>query len=297
MLKTVSGVARLNFLTLTLLCVLLALAYSLAAGVTVHLLPFIVVSVIALAAHASVNAFNEYFDFRSGLDFLTPKTPFSGGSGTLIRAPEKARWALTFAWFTLGLVVLGGLFLVSEHGWPLLWIGVPGVIIIYSYTQYINRLPVICLVAPGIGFGLLMTLGAIWVFHGALNAGAWVLALVVSLLVSNLLLLNQFPDADADRQVGRRTLPIVLGKERSAVVFALQYGLAMVLHMFAIAVAWLPEPTIIALFSLPVLFKLIPGVYRNKSSVIKLTPFLGLNVVFIHLYLLLLVAGLFWAWW
>ncbi|MCO4320932.1 prenyltransferase [Aliidiomarina quisquiliarum] len=297
MLKTVSGVARLNFLTLTLLCVLLALAYSLAAGVSVQLLPFIVVSVIALAAHASVNAFNEYFDFRSGLDFLTPKTPFSGGSGTLIRAPEKARWALTFAWITLGLVVLGGLFLVSEHGWPLLWIGVPGVIIIYSYTQYINRLPIICLVAPGIGFGLLMTLGAIWVFQGSLNIGAWALAIVVSLLVSNLLLLNQFPDADADRKVGRRTLPIVLGKERSAVVFALQYGLAMALHLIAIAVAWLPAPTIIALLSLPILIKLVPGVYNNKGSVIKLTPFLGLNVIFIHLYLLLLVAGLIWAWW
>nr|WP_256473614.1 prenyltransferase [Aliidiomarina quisquiliarum] len=279
------------------MCVLLALAYSLAAGVSVQLLPFIVVSVIALAAHASVNAFNEYFDFRSGLDFLTPKTPFSGGSGTLIRAPEKARWALTFAWITLGLVVLGGLFLVSEHGWPLLWIGVPGVIIIYSYTQYINRLPIICLVAPGIGFGLLMTLGAIWVFQGSLNIGAWALAIVVSLLVSNLLLLNQFPDADADRKVGRRTLPIVLGKERSAVVFALQYGLAMALHLIAIAVAWLPAPTIIALLSLPILIKLVPGVYNNKGSVIKLTPFLGLNVIFIHLYLLLLVAGLIWAWW
>lgn len=295
MLKIVSGVARLNFLTLTLLCVLLALAYSLFAGAAVQLVPFVLVSVIALAAHTSVNSFNEYFDFRSGLDFLTPKTQFSGGSGTLIKAPEKARIALLFSWFTLAVVVIGGLYLVAEYGWPLLAIGIPGVIIIYSYTQYINRFPLLCLVAPGVGFGLLMTLGAIWVFLQTLTGGAWLLAIIVSLFISNLLLLNQFPDVDADRKVGRRTLPIAMGKERSAFVFAAQYGLAIALHVFAIAGGWLPVHSLLALLSIPMLLKLVPGVFRTKGSVLKLTPFLGLNVVFIHTYLLLLLLGLFWA--
>ncbi len=297
MLKTIVGVARLNFLTLTLLCVLLALAYSLLAGASVQLVPFILVTIIALAAHTSVNTFNEYFDFRSGLDFLTPKTPFSGGSGTLIGAPEKARLALAFAWFNLLVVVLGGLALILDYGWVLLWIGVPGVIIIFTYTQYINKLPVICLVAPGIGFGLLMTLGAIWVFHGSLNAGAWLLAIIVSLLVSNLLLLNQFPDVDADKKVGRRNLPILIGKERSTVLLAVQYGAAVLLLVFGVAVRWLPAQALLVLVVTPILIKLIPGVYRTKGSVIKLTPYLGLNVAFIHIFLLLLIVSFLWAWW
>ncbi|HLV48594.1 MAG TPA: prenyltransferase [Aliidiomarina sp.] len=297
MLKTVTGVARLNFLTLTLLCVLLAVMYSLYQGSAVQPLQWGLVSIIALAAHASVNAFNEYSDFQSGLDFLTPKTPFSGGSGTLIKAPEKAGWALVFAWFTLAIVVVGGLVLVFDYGWPLLFIGVPGVIIIYTYTQHINRLPMVCLAAPGIGFGLLMTLGAIWVFQETLTAGAWLLAFMVSLLVSNLLLLNQFPDVEADQKVGRRNLPIMLGKARCTVIFAGQYGLAVLLLLFGVVVSWLPAQALIALLAVPMLMKLVPGVSRTKGSVHKLTPFLGLNVAFIHLYLLLLIAGLLWAWW
>ncbi|MGR9073580.1 MAG: hypothetical protein ACU833_11000 [Gammaproteobacteria bacterium] len=40
--------------------------------------------------HASIKLFNEYEDFGSKLDFLTQRTPFTGGSGTLIIAPELA---------------------------------------------------------------------------------------------------------------------------------------------------------------------------------------------------------------
>src|SRR5512138_3455842 len=36
-----------------------------------------------LVAHAAVNIFNEYFDCRSGLDYRTRRTPFSGGSGAI----------------------------------------------------------------------------------------------------------------------------------------------------------------------------------------------------------------------
>lgn len=297
MLKTMKGVSRFNFLTLTLLCVLLAMAYTIQQGGNIGWLPLFLVCVVAFGAHISVNAFNEYFDFRSGLDQLTPKTPFSGGSGTLVKAPEKARVAYLFAWLSLVLVVLAGLGLTLYIGWPLLLIGVPGVLIIYTYTQHINKLPVLCLTAPGIGFGFLMTLGAIWVLQEKLTAGAWVLAAIVALLVNNLLLLNQYPDADADYKVGRRTLPIVWGKARCTVLLALQYVFGFVLTTLAVLLGWLPMQSLLVLIAAPLLYLLVPGIYKNKGSVLKLTPYLGLNVIFIHVFLLLLIAGLFLAWW
>ncbi|RUO43980.1 1,4-dihydroxy-2-naphthoate prenyltransferase [Aliidiomarina taiwanensis] len=297
MLKTMKGVARLNFLTLTLLCVLLAMAYAIQQGASVALLPLLFVCLVAFGAHMSVNAFNEYFDFRSGLDKITPKTPFSGGSGTLVKAPEKARIAYVFAWLSLLVVVCSGLALTAIMGWPLLLIGVPGVLIIYTYTQHINRLPIVCLMAPGIGFGFFMTLGAIWVFYQQLTPGAWLLGAVVALLVNNLLLLNQFPDADADFKVGRRTLPIVWGKARCTVLLAFHYVLCFILVGVAVLLSWLPLQSTLVFLCAPLLYLLLPGIYKNKGSVLKLTPYLGLNVVFIHAFLLLLIAGLFWAWW
>src|SRR5690554_1339338 len=291
------GVSRLNFLTLTLLCVLLAMAFAIQQGATIAWLPLLLVCLVAFGAHLSVNAFNEYFDFRSGLDKLTPKTPFSGGSGTLVKTPEKARVAYIFAWGSLLLVVVSGLLLTAYIGWPLLVLGIPGVIIIYTYTQHINRLPVLCLIAPGIGFGLLMTLGSIWVLQQELSIGAWLLAALVALLVNNLLLLNQFPDVDADYKVGRRTLPIVWGKARCTALLALQYLFAFCLVIFAVVFGFLPTQSLLVLLAAPLLYVLIPGIYANKGSVLKLTPYLGLNVIFIHAFMLLLIAGLFWAWW
>ena len=83
--------ARPAFLILTPCCLLLAPAFAVAAGLSIDYIDLILVIVGGLAAHVSVNMFNEYEDFRSGLDFQTQRTPFSGGSGTLPAEPELAK--------------------------------------------------------------------------------------------------------------------------------------------------------------------------------------------------------------
>lgn len=296
-MKHVLGVARLNFLTLTIVCVLLALAYSLAGGTYPSLTTVLLVTLVALTAHISVNAFNEYFDFRSGLDFRTRRTAFSGGSGTLVAAPHLAPSALLLAIASLLLTVMGGLWLVVQHGVMLLWIGIPGVLIIYTYTQYLNRSPILCLLAPGAGFGLLMTLGAIWIFSASLNGGAWWLAVIMTLLVSNLLLLNQFPDVEADKTVGRRHVPIVLGYRKSSQIFAAIHIIAWLALPVGVLSGVLPWWSLLGLFSMLLLWPLLRGVLRHAHNMPAHSQLLGLNVAFIHVYPLLIAIGLLLAWW
>jgi 1,4-dihydroxy-2-naphthoate octaprenyltransferase len=105
--------------------------------------------VAALAAHVSVNAFNEYLDFRSGLDLRTQRTPFSGGSGALPAGPSAAPLALAIAVVALAIVATIGLWLVSVRGTARLPLGVAGVVLIVAYTSWITRSPYACLVAPG----------------------------------------------------------------------------------------------------------------------------------------------------
>jgi 1,4-dihydroxy-2-naphthoate octaprenyltransferase len=294
-LNTLLGVSRANFLTLTLVCILLAATASWQAGASPGWPTLLLVTLLALFAHISVNAFNEYFDFKSGLDFLTERTPFSGGSGTLVANPAASYAALAIAVISLALLIAGGLYLTLLHGWQLLLIGIPGVLIIYAYTQYLNRSPLACLLAPGIGFGLLMTLGAYWVFADNLSPGAWFLAAIISLLVSNLLLLNQFPDVEADQQVGRRHLPIVIGRRHSASVYTLLALGSYLLLLLGVAVGALPWQSLLGLLSLPLLLKILPGIFRLADKPRELQPYLGLNVLLCHLYPLLLSAGLYWA--
>ncbi|MCC5451382.1 prenyltransferase [Rheinheimera sp. UJ51] len=295
MLAVLFGVSRANFLTLTLVCVLLAATAGWQMVAMSTWQNYLLVTLIALSAHISVNAFNEYFDFKSGLDFLTQRTPFSGGSGTLVNHPEASNIALKLAIISLCVVILAGLYLSFQQSWQLLLIGIPGVLIIYAYTQYLNKHPLACLLAPGFGFGLLMTLGAFWVFAGGLTAGAWVLAMIISLLVSNLLLLNQFPDVEADRQVGRNHLPIVIGRRRSAMVFTALLLASYGLLIIAVVMQLLPWQSLLGLLSLPLLLKLLPGIFKYADQPTELSPYLGINVILCHVYPLLLCAGLAWA--
>jgi len=303
LIELLIGVTRAKFLTLTLVCVALAATASWQAGATLSPALVTLVLVMALCAHISANAFNEYFDFHSGLDFLTRRTPFSGGSGVLVaRAKAKPeteneadKVALWVAVASLAVVVVIGLYLTLQLDWRLLFIGVPGVVVIYAYTQYINRWPLLCLLAPGLGVGLFMTLGSFWVFTGHIGAGAVILATIVTLLGSNLLLLNQFPDVDADSQVGRRHYPIVIGRQRSAMLFTVLLGLCYVLLVLAVAMRWLPPHTLLALLSLALLPRLLRGVYRYAEQPQQLVPYLGMNVLLCHTVPVLLLIGLLWA--
>ncbi len=291
-LHVVAGVARVKFLTLTLLCVALGAVLSWYQTGQIKPGTFGLVLLVALCAHISVNAFNEYFDFRSGLDLKTSKTPFSGGSGALVAAPGYAPIALVVAIVSLILTLSGGLMLAVEQGMKLLLIGLPGVLLIYFYTQTINRMPILCFLAPGIGFGLLMTLGACWVFSGLLTTAAWLLSSIMALLVSDLLLLNQFPDVEADKTVGRRHIPILYGRVKSARLFAVVYVAAFLLLLFGVATGLLPWPTLFGLAVSPLLLKLLRELPNKADNMNELIPLLGLNVMIVHVFPLGIIAGL-----
>lgn len=296
-MSQILGVTRPNFLTLTLVCVLLASAVALQQNGGMLLSDLLVVTLLALAAHASVNAFNEYFDYQSGLDFKTQRTPFSGGSGTLVAAPHLANATLGIAILTLLVTIFAGLWLVWSHSFHLIWLGAVGVLVIYSYTQYLNRSPLLCLLAPGIGFGMCMTLGASWVLTGHLTAGAWLSALVTTLLVSNLLLLNQFPDIEPDRAIGRRHLPIVWGPARSARLFAGLYAAAYVIIAVAVIAGWVTPWLLLVGLSLGLTVPLVQRVVRAPEQVAEQVTLLGLNVAVTHIVPLLMAVGFAIDWW
>ena len=122
-MKTYLGVSRLPFLLLTPACVVLGLGTAYWETGHVNWLYFVLALVGALTAHISVNALNEYYDFRSGLDTRTQRTPFSGGSGTLPANPAEARKALLWGLFTLAVTAAIGIYFLIVRGWALLPLG------------------------------------------------------------------------------------------------------------------------------------------------------------------------------
>lgn len=289
------GPMRLPFLVLPPVCVALGAGTAVWTGTRINIFHLVLVFVGAMAAHISVNALNEYFDFRSGLDLRTQPTPFSGGSGTLPARPQAARVALTTGLVSLGIAALVGIYFLFVRGLDLLPLGLLGLVVIVIYTPWLTRNALLCLVAPGLGFGTLMVMGTDFCLSGTYTWPAFFASLVPFFLVSNLLLLNQFPDVEADRSIGRRHLPIIAGPRASSLVYA-----ALLLGAYlSIVVGWilgtLPAWGLLGLLTLPLAVRTSMGAYHYGGQIERLVPYLGQNVLIVILTPALLAIGLFLA--
>ena len=145
MLATILRTSLPHFLLLSPASIFLGFAVASKHGFLIDYFDLSLVLIGAILAHISVNTLNEYEDFRSGLDAKTPKTPFSGGSGALVGYPAAANAVLSAAWLSLAACSAIGMYFVAKVGFPILMIGFLGVLIIVSYTRWLNRHAFLCL--------------------------------------------------------------------------------------------------------------------------------------------------------
>jgi 1,4-dihydroxy-2-naphthoate octaprenyltransferase len=218
-LSTLITTSRPAFLVLTFACLSVPFAFVYHEQQTIN--PFLasLIAIGALCAHIAVNMLNEYLDFTSGLDATTDKTPFSGGSGGLVAEPQAKHSVLIGAIIALIICCSIGFYISLIVGLPLLVIGLLGVSIVLTYTPVLNRFPVLCLLAPGAGFGLLLINGSYFILTQTFNPNVLLVSLIVFFQVNNLLLLNQFPDIEADKAHGRRHWAIHYGRASAARIY------------------------------------------------------------------------------
>lgn len=292
-MKTVLGPMRVPFLILTPACVLLGYATAVWTTGNVNVFYFIFALIGGVSAHISVNSFNEYFDFKTKLDEKTERTPFSGGSGTLQAKPEAARTALITSWTSFAVTALIGVYFTVVRGWGLLPLGLAGLIIIYAYTAYFVYQPILCLLAPGLGFGPLMVMGTYYVCAGSYSYSAFIASLVPFFLVSNLLLLNQFPDVEADKSTGRKHFPILIGKRKSSYIYGLFHLLTYATIIIGVYFNFLPALSLIGLATLLLTVPSFIGALKFADNIKKLVPSMGMNVLSNILTPVLVSVGLF----
>lgn len=291
--RALPGLARAPFLLLALVAWAIGAAAACWLPGTVHGGHALLALLAAVLAHTAVNSLNEYHDFRSGLDLHTTRTPFSGGSGVLPRQPQWAPLALGLGLVTLLASGLIGLYLLQAGGPAALVLGLLGVALVVTYTPWLNRNPWLCLLAPGVGFGPVIVAGTGVVLTGGLDPRLLVASLPMLFLASNLLLLNQLPDREADAGAGRRHLPIVIGARGSLYVFGGFLLAAYASLLLGWAGGLLPVGALAGLATLPLGIVVWRGAWRHHADVARLTPVLGQNVLLVLGTGGLLAAGLF----
>ena len=232
-----------------------------------------------LLAHISVNLFNDYFDYKSGIDLNigSRRTPFSGGSGVLpaglLRAEDVYRLGLGTMLVAFGI----GLYLTSISGLPLLPLILVGGVAIYFYTTHLARWGIGEMVA-GLGLGVLPVLGSYFVQVGGYSPEAAVASLAPGFLTADLLLLNEFPDVEADRRGGRVHLVILLGRPRAAVVYTSLLAAAYLSIIGGVASRAMPLWCLLALLTLPMAWKAGRAALKYHSDLPRLVPGLAANV-------------------
>jgi 1,4-dihydroxy-2-naphthoate polyprenyltransferase len=291
--KFLVGIMRPQFLILTPCCVLLGLAVAVWEGFTVNWLDFSLIMLGAIAAHICVNSFNEFFDYKSGLDFVTQRTPFSGGSGTLVSTPSMENEALAICWVSLAITCAVGVYFCIVRGWGLLPLGLAGIILVLAYTSFFNKNPFLCLVAPGLGFGTCMVLGTYFCLTGGYSVSAFLASMIPFFLVSNLLLLNQFPDVDADKTVGRKHLSIIAGRKVSSIVYTSFLFCTYLVIILSVLLGRMPSLSLLGIVSVVLAVPAGIGAFRNSEDTKKLMPAMGMNVVINLITPVLMSVGMF----
>ena len=244
-----------------------------------------------LLAHISINVINDYFDYESGLDLKTTRTPFSGGSGILPAGDLNPRSVYHFA---LACLILGGaigVYFAYAMGWMLLPLILFAAFTIYFYTPFLSRWYVGELFT-GINFGFLMAVGAYFIMTGRYSISVFVPAVIPGILGAALLLINEFPDLEPDRETGRRNIVMVLGLERASKVYAGLVASTYAWVLICIAFKLLPWTTLVTFLTLPTALKAARGAIANHSDIEKLIPALGANIQWILSMALLTSIGL-----
>jgi len=285
--KTIVRIVRAPFLTAVVVPVLLGSCIAWSKGGFRWGL-FLLTLVGAVCAQAASNMSNDYFDHLTGADENNRElTPFSGGSRVIQDGTFGARQVLIVSAILYLVCAAIGVYLALTRGWPVLWLGLIGVFLAFFHNappfKLYYRVPGLGELAVGLGFGPVVVLGATYVQTQQLDLGALWASIPVGLLIAAVLYINEFPDYQADKSVGKKTLIVALGRERAVWGYVVLLIAAYLMVMIGVALRVLPLTALLALLPLPLVYRGIQGARRFYGDTPKLIP---TNAMTIQIHLL-----------
>jgi 1,4-dihydroxy-2-naphthoate octaprenyltransferase len=252
--RTLVQMTRPGFLVITAVACVLGTAVAIACGHWPNLWTALATLVLAVLMHAAANVLNDYHDALNGADDANTQGlfPFTGGARLIQNGLVSVQDTLDLANALIVFLIPCGLLLAFKTGGGLVLLGLMGLLLGWAYSA-----PPLALMKRGLGevtvsltWGLVVV-GADYVQRGQFFVIPVAVALSFALLVGNILVINGFPDAVSDAQVGKRTLVVRLGTRHVAWLYLL---VALLAHAWLVAGVWLfihPEPALWGLASMP----------------------------------------------
>ena len=269
---------RIRFLLASVIAVTNGLAIAYWKYAAIDPLYAILTYIGVVFLHASVDLLNDYWDHKRGIDSATKRTKFSGGTGVL---PEnlltpRAVYIAGIIFLVLGASI--GAYFVAIRGITIAVILSFAVVAIYFYSTRI--------VNAGLGElfvaikGAMIVLGTFYVQNAVLEPTALYVGAIVGILSATVLFINSFPDYEADRSKGRRTLAIMLGRKTASAIFPIFIIAAYALIAVGIFLGFTKIYSLICFASIPFAIKSVLQLRKEPESTEKIVPAMASAVTY-----------------
>ena len=282
-------VIRVRFLLASVIAVMTGLALNWSQNGSIEYFDALLTFAGVMALHASVDLLNDYWDFKRGIDTKTTRTKMSGGTGVLPEGLLKPSSVYRAGVFFLILGALIGSYFVITYGILIAIILGFAILSIYFYSTKI--------VDSGLGEffvavkGSMIVIGTFYIQSGEVNIESILAGIVIGTLSSLVLFIASFPDHDADKSKGRKTLVITVGKEKARKLFWIFPLFAYGVIVIGVVLNYLPVFTLISLMSFPLIIKSGIGLQKNYDSVENLVPYMSSTLKFSRLTGILFVIS------
>ena len=289
MLSTWLRVIRIRFLLASVIAVSNGLAISYWKYHTIDPIYAILTYVGVIFLHASVDLLNDYWDYKRGIDIATKRTKFSGGTGVL---PENLLAPRTVYIAGLIFLILGasiGAYFILVRGVAIAIILGFAVIAIYFYSTRI--------VNAGLGElfvaikGAMIVLGSLYVQNAVLEPAAIYGGAIVGILSATVLYINSFPDYEADKSRGRRTLVIILGRKTASTIFPMFIIATYALIAGGIFLGLTKVYSLISFVSMPFAIKSALSVRKDPQGIDNIVTAMASTVTYSRITGFLLALG------
>ena len=282
-------VIRVRFLLASVIAVALGLALSWWQTSQINILHAGLTMAGVLALHASIDLLNDYWDFRRGIDTKTKRTKMSGGTGVL---PEgllkpvqvyKAGIAFLILGTLIGsyFVVIDGIIIAAILGFA--------VLSIYFYSTKIvdSGLAEVFVAIKG----TMIVLGTYFIQTSEIAINPIFAGIVVGVLSSLVLFITSFPDYDADKSKGRKTLVIAVGKKNATNIFWIFPVISFGVIVGCVILDLFPVFSLITLVTIPLIIKSGRNLKTSFHDNNLIVPVMTKTLMFSRITGTLLVIG------
>jgi len=231
-----------------------------------------------MALHASVDLLNDYWDFKRGIDTATKRTKMSGGTGVL---PEGLLKPKTVYRAGIVFLVLGsaiGTYFVILDGVIIAVILGFAIVSIYFYsTKIVDSGLAEFFVAVK---GTMIVLGTYFIQSNHITIESIIGGIVIGVLSSLVLFITSFPDYEADKSKGRKTLVIAIGKKKATRLFWVFPTMSFGLIIFGTIVGLFPASCLISLVTVPIIIVAGRGLKNNYDFIDNLIPYMSKTLLY-----------------